>query len=130
MKRYVREAGSEAVRGWLASGTPATSRLSEVEIAQALLRRWREGAFDARSRDRALAALTRDLQALTVVEIGPAVTARARVLLERHVLRAADAIQLASCLLLRDGAGGSLTFAAFDERLSLAARAEGLEAPR
>lgn len=130
MKRYVREAGSDLVRGWLAAGTPATSRLTEVEVASALLRRWREGAFDTKSRDRALAALNRDFQALTVVEMGPSVTARARVLLERHQLRAGDAIQLASCLLLRDTAASSLTFSAFDDRLSQAARAEGLEPPR
>jgi hypothetical protein len=70
VKRYVREAGSDLVRGWLASGTSATSRLSEVEIASALMRRWREGAFDARGRDRALQALSRDFGALSVVEIG------------------------------------------------------------
>lgn len=130
MKRYVREAGSDLVRGWLASGSPATSRLTEVEVASALLRRWREGAFDTRSRDRALVALNRDFQVLTVVEIGPSITARARVLLERHTLRAGDAIQLASCLLLRDTARGPLAFTAFDDRLSQAARAEGLEPPR
>ena len=129
MKRYVREAGSLLVRGWLASGTPATSRLSEVEIASALLRRWREGAFDARGRDRALAALGRDFEALSVVEIGPQVTARARVLLVRHALRAGDALQLASGLLLRDSSAGPVEFAAFDERLNQAARSEGLEPP-
>jgi predicted nucleic acid-binding protein len=129
VKRYVREAGSDLVRGWLASGTSATSRLSEVEIASALMRRWREGAFDARGRDRALQALSRDFGALSVVEIGPSITARARVLLERHPLRAGDALQLASCLLLRDTSAGPVAFAAFDDRLNQAARAEGLQPP-
>ena len=126
MKRYVREEGSDRVRRWLASGTPATSRLTEVEVASALMRRWREESFGTAARDRALGALTRDLDALTVVEIAPPVTARARMLLERHPLRAADALQLASCLLLRDATGGAVAFAAFDDRLSRAARAEGL----
>lgn len=129
MKRYVREAESDRVRGWLATGTPATSRLSEVEIASALVRRSREGAFDAPARDRALAALERDLAALMVVEIGPLVTARARALLTRHSLRAGDALQLASCLLLRDTAGSVVEFAAFDDRLNAAARAEGVPTP-
>lgn len=129
MKRYVREADSDVVRGWLAAGTPATSRLSEVEVTSALMRRWREGAFDTRGRDRALAALGRDLQALTVVELGPQVTARACALLGRHVLRAGDALQLASCLLLRDSSSGPVAFAAFDDRLNQAARAEGLQPP-
>ena len=126
MKRYVREAGSDRVRHWLASGTPATSRLTEVEVASALMRRWREGRFGTAARDRALLALAGDLEALTIVEIVPPVTARARALLERHPLRAGDALQLASCLLLRDTTGGAVAFAAFDDRLSQAARAEGL----
>lgn len=126
MKRYVREAGSDRVRHWLASGTPATSRLTEVEVASALMRRWREGNFGTAARDRALVALAGDLDALTIVEIAPPVTARARALLERHPLRAGDALQLASCLLLRDTMGGAVAFAAFDDRLSQAARAEGL----
>ncbi len=126
MKRYVQEPGSDRVRRWLASGTTATSRLSEVEVASALMRRWREGAFATAERDRALVALVSDLRAVSVVEIVPSVTARARMLLERHPLRAGDALQLASCLLLRDSTGEAVTFAGFDDRLNQAARAEGL----
>jgi predicted nucleic acid-binding protein len=126
VKRYVREADSDRVRDWLASGTAATSRLSEVEVASALMRRWREGCFGTAARNRALETLVEDLEALVIVEIAPLVTARARRLLERHALRAADALQLASCLLLRDTTGGPFAFAAFDDRLSQAARAEGL----
>lgn len=129
MKRYVREAGSEEVRRWLRARKTATSRLSEVEVASALMRRWREGAFDTRDRDRALLGLVRDLSAMTIVEIVPAVTARARALLERHLLRAGDALQLASCLLLRDNTPGGLSFAGFDERLNRAAEAEKLASP-
>jgi hypothetical protein len=57
VKRYVREAGSDRVRHWLASGTPATSRLTEVEVASALMRRWREGSFGTAARDRGLTEL-------------------------------------------------------------------------
>ena len=112
------------VQRWLASATPATSRLSEVEVASALTRRCREGAFDLGSRDRALAELVRDLEALTIVEIVSTVTARARTLLERYALRAGDALQLAACLVLRDRA--DVEFAGFDQRLNEAARAEGV----
>jgi predicted nucleic acid-binding protein len=130
VKRYVREPGTERVRGWLSAGTAATSRLSEVELASALMRRWREGSFGTAERDRALAALVADLGALTVVEVAPPVAARARRLLERYPLRAGDAVQLASCLLLRDATAGPVTFAAFDGRLNEAAKAEGLMQPR
>ncbi len=126
VKRYVWETGSTTVRRLLASGIPATSRLSEIEIASGIIRRAREGAFPPARRDRMLAALQRDLPAVAVVEMIPDVTAGARALLLRHPLRSGDAIQLASCLYLQRELGGPVAFVAFDQRLVNAARAEGL----
>jgi predicted nucleic acid-binding protein len=126
VKRYVRAAGSSTVRRLLASGTPSTSRLSEVEVASGIARRAREGAFAASRRDQMAAALERDLPALAVVEMIPEITAEARALLVRHPLRAGDAIQLASCLYLERELREAVPFVAFDQRLSDAARAEGL----
>ena len=126
MKRYASEAGSVGVRRLLAADVVATSRLSEVEIASALIRRAREGAFSARERDRALAALASDVASIHVVELVPEVTTKARGLLLRHPLRAGDAIQLASCVFLQQELGESVPFVAFDERLRTAARTEGL----
>jgi len=128
MKRYVREKGSMKVRRLISSDTPATSRLSEVEVASALERRAREGAFSAAERDRALAALDTDLPAIVVVELTPEITAKARTLLRRHSLRAGDAIQLASCLYLQEQLGEAIAMVAFDDRLTAAARREGLAA--
>jgi len=126
VKRYASEAGSVGVRRLLAADVVATSRLSEVEIASALIRRAREGAFSARERDRALAALASDVASIHVVELVPEVTTKARGLLLRHPLRAGDAIQLASCVFLQQELGESVPFVAFDERLRTAARTEGL----
>jgi hypothetical protein len=50
----------------------------------------------------------------------------ARALLVRHPLRAGDAIQLASALLLRRELGDTVVFAAYDDHLKSAAKAEGL----
>ena len=44
----------------------------------------------------------------------------------RHPLRAGDAIQLASALLLRRELGEPVKFVAYDNRLKAAAKAEGL----
>lgn len=126
VKRYVREKGSTKVRRLMASQTPATSRLSEVEVASALERRAREGAFAMTERDRALAALGTDLPAIVVVELTPDISARARSLLRRHPLRAGDAIQLASCLFLQEELGEPIPVVAFDDRLTAAASREGL----
>ena len=114
------------MRRWLAAGVSATARLSAVEVASALARRCREGAFPVAERDRALAALEEDLSALRVVELSTPVVAEARALLVRHPLRAGDAIQLASALLLRRELAEPVTFVAYDDRLKSAAGAEGL----
>jgi predicted nucleic acid-binding protein len=125
-KRYVRERGSVRVRRLLFSDAAATSRLSQVEIVSALMRRSRERALSDAKRESALAMLDDDLSAMLVVELSPAVTERASRLLRRHVLRAGDAIQLASALHLRDELQEEIGFIVFDERLAAAAAAEGL----
>lgn len=120
------EEDSARVRRLLASTRPAaTSRLSAVEVASALARRCREGAFPAAERDRALAALEQDLAALHVVELSPPIVARARELLVLHPLRAGDAVQLASALFLKRELAEPVTFAAYDARLNATAAAEG-----
>lgn len=127
VKRYVREMGSVKVRRLLSSDVSATSRLSAVEIASALMRRSREGAFAEAECHRALAALSTDMSAWLVVELTPEIVTRAQALLQRHALRAGDAIQLASCLFLQEQVGEAMTFVAFDERLAAAARREGVK---
>jgi predicted nucleic acid-binding protein len=79
-----------SVRRLLKADRGASSRLSEVEVASALIRRAREGAFALEERDRALAALENDFTALILVELTPEITADARALLLRHRLRAGD----------------------------------------
>ena len=111
---------------WLAAGAAVTARLSAIEVACALARRCREGAFAPAERDRALAALEDDLAALRVVELSSPVVVEARALLLRHPLRAGDAIQLASALVLRRELGEPVTFVAYDDRLKVAAKSEGL----
>jgi predicted nucleic acid-binding protein len=114
------------VRRLLASGIAASSRLSEVEVTSAVIRRTREGAFTTDRRDRMLAALQRDAPPLAIVEMTPDVTAHARALLVRYPLRAGEAVQLASCLYLQQQLARPVPFVAFAERLVQAARAEGL----
>ena len=127
-KRYVREKGSAKIRRLLSSDVPATSRLSAVEIASALMRRSRDGALSDKNRDRALTVLDGDLAAMVVVELSPEIVTRAQALLRRHPLRAGDAIQLASCLQLQEGiADEPVRFVAFDARLIAAARAEDVK---
>jgi predicted nucleic acid-binding protein len=121
----VREPWSDAVERWLVSGTAAVGRLSEVEVASALARRARAGDCDVRARDVGLAALECDFRSFLVVEVVPAVTSRARSLLNAYPLRASDAIQLASCYDLQGRLGRDVPFVVFDERLAAVARKTG-----
>ena len=125
-KRYVRETGSTTVRRLLATGSAATSRLSDVEVSSAIVRRAREGAFTSDERDLMLAAFQHDVPALAMVELTSEITADARTLLLRYPLRAGDAVQLASGLYLQRQLARPVPFVAYDRRLVLAARAEGL----
>ena len=120
------EAHSAAVRRLIRTGGVATSRLSQVEVAAALARREREGAFSTAERNRALSSMNTDLTAWIVVEVTPELATDARSLLVRHGLRSGDAVQLASCLYLQRETGRRLPFAAFDDRLRSAAGTEGL----
>jgi predicted nucleic acid-binding protein len=126
VKRYVRETGSAKVRRLIASDTPATSRLSEIEVASALERLAREGEIARAERDRALAALDTDLRSIVVVELTDEVCATARRLLQQRSLRAGDAIQPASCLYLQEELAEPVPMVVFDDRLLAAARLEGL----
>jgi predicted nucleic acid-binding protein len=101
-----------------------TSRLSAIEVASALMRRSRKGAFGDAERARALASLDADLSAMLIVELTAEVVTLAQGLLERHGLCAGDAVQLASCLHLRGQLEDDVSLVAFGERLVAAARRE------
>jgi uncharacterized protein len=126
VKRYVEEPGSRTVRRLLASGAVATSRLSEVEVASALVRRSREGTLRLNDRDRALAALRGDIAAMWVVELTLEVARTSVGLLARHPLRTGDGVQLASCLYLKVQTAQDVSLLAYDARLNEAARVEGV----
>jgi uncharacterized protein len=134
IKRYVQETGTAWLRilvAPLAGHTLLTARMTMVEVYSALARRRREGSVPAA--DCALAAQAFAAHSTTdydFVELDLNVVALARDLLERHPLRAYDAVQLASALIanqaLQTAQLLSLIFISADERLNTAATAEGL----
>ncbi|HEX9725597.1 MAG TPA: type II toxin-antitoxin system VapC family toxin [Vicinamibacteria bacterium] len=126
VKRYVAESGSDTVRKLLGDGLACTSRLSEVEIASALVRRARDRSISERDRDRALSALTIDFDVLYVVELSARIATLARRFLLQNRLRAGDAIQLASCVFVQESTVAPVTFVASDEGLNQAAAKSGL----
>ena len=63
---------------------------------------------------------------MLIVELTAEVVIRAQALLQRHALRAGEAVQLASCLHLREELEDDMRLVAFDQRLVAAARKERL----
>ena len=119
----------DQAREWerLRRGDMAVSRLSEVEVASAFARLARESAITDDERDVATRAFLDDLTRWIVVELTPDVTSRARDLLVRHPLRAGEAIQLASALVLHTRLSRALeAFVTSDRRLLATAPREGL----
>lgn len=126
VKGYVEEADSRQMRRLLTRGSASTTRLSFVEVASALGRLGREGRLSEDQRSTALTTLTADTASVLVVELTGEIVSRAQALTQKHPLRAGDAIQLASCLYLRDAVDHDIRLVSFDERLNSAARLEGM----
>lgn len=126
VKRYVREPESARVQSLLDEGGAVVSRLTEAEVSSALARRHRDGSITTSDYVTAVSALRADLGVLHVIELTPSVVSKVHSLLRDHPLRAADALQLASCLAIGGRLGEKLEFVCFDDRLTRAAAAEGL----
>jgi predicted nucleic acid-binding protein len=105
----------------------SVSRLSEVELVSAMARLTREGAMAESTRDAAVGSFLKDLAGWEVVELTVEVSARARGVLIEHRLKASDAVQLASALVLQSRIAEPMdAFVTLDARLLEAARRESL----
>jgi hypothetical protein len=105
--------------------------ITTVEVPAAFKRAERDGRLSVAQRQQALATFDADcIQAFLIESITPTVFVRARDLIERHPLRAYDAVQLALALKLSSSvmnlSGVSFTFVSADDDLNKAASAEGL----
>jgi predicted nucleic acid-binding protein len=135
-KRYVVEVGSSWVQDICAQQggqTIYTSVLTQPEIVSALQRRVREGIFEAHQAQYLAQQVVEHMtQSYALVAITPSVVRQACILLQRHPLRAYDALHLACALAVREAiAQQELSvpvFVAADDTLLTAAAAEGFPA--
>jgi predicted nucleic acid-binding protein len=124
LKLCVEEAGSLlAARLWDGADAVVTSRICDAEVRATLAAGQRAGLLEPHAHARATKIWDRLCTALYLVEVSPQVTALAAELIGRHPLRGADALHLASAMLLDTP---DLLVAVWDEHLSAAARAENL----
>lgn len=134
VKRYVAEVGSAWVRQMVAHPRQQviyTAMLTEVEVRSALQRLVRERRVDAAQAGRLTQRLLQHCtQRYQLIRITRVIVTQAGLLLERHPLRAYDAVQLACALTVRRGMHQRSMppplFVAADTTLLAAAVAEGL----
>jgi len=129
VKRFVSEAGSREVQTLLTRGEPvASASIAYAELYSGLTRRHREGGLSQLQYRRACRHFETDWMAFIKVDLGGEILSSARALIQRHALRAFDAIHLASALGLQAAVNEPVTFMASDARLLRAATGERLTA--
>ncbi len=132
VKRYVAEPGSQRVIDILGASDAIVviADITRAEFTSAVNRLVRQGDLPEPERQRLRTAFAAHLvHEYLVAPVTAAEITAACTLLERHPLRAYDAVQLASALAIRQLLGFApdlLAFVSADSGLSTAARAEGV----
>lgn len=127
VKRYVAEAGRETVDALIEKcRIGAVSRLAYVEVLAALYRRRATMPVDDAGFAAGVAAFREDWRGFAVAEMTGTALEQVERVIERHRLRGADSIHLATALWLRRLALADLVMVAADSELLAAARKEGL----
>jgi predicted nucleic acid-binding protein len=126
VKVYISEPGSERMREAVARDDPkAASVLAFAEMHATFARRRREELLLPTELEQIRRGFGDDWEKLTQMPVGDAVLRLVPGLCERHPLRGADAVHLASALLLHEE-GLEVIFSCSDRNLLGAATAEGL----
>ena len=124
VKLLVEEDGSDVAAAlWDGCDAAVSSRLAYPEVRAALAAAGRAGRFDPQRQRQAERAWEGYWAATRAVELTEVVALRAGELAGEHALRGADAVHLASALVVGRSA---VVFAAWDQRLGVGARAVGL----
>lgn len=130
LKRYFLEPGSARISRLFEMEKELTSSvLGYVEVVSALARQQKSRNFDELNLAEIRKDLKEDWNNLTGLPVTDETVERAVVLTDRHRLRGADAVHLATVLGLSDSIAGlnkSVVFVASDRELLEAARREGL----
>jgi uncharacterized protein len=130
-KLFVQERGSERLIALVEPLTQAqklVSSLSAVEVHSAIRRRERAGDLSPAVAAESLGIVEVEFAQMTEQPVNASVIDTAKQFIDRHPLRALDAIQLAACWTARAVTGiTDIIFVASDHALLAAAAAEGLQ---
>lgn len=126
VKLYISEPGSQAMVRRLSDQLVALSPLVYAEAHATFARRQRENLVTTAETQQLVDSFESDWQTALQIPVSEEVLALVPKLCDQHPLRGADALQLASALMLHHQ-GVEVLFATNDQRLLGAARTEGLE---
>lgn len=130
VKLYIQETGTAQVLAAVEAAESAqviVTDFSRVESRSAVRRRERASDVSGTEANQILKQIERDVSSFFLVQpTSSAVLEEALRLIDRHPLRAYDALQLAGCLVVRDSLPGPVTFVCADAQLCQAAKQEGL----
>lgn len=130
VKLYIEEEGTVRVTALAADRDDVQVvilNITLIEARSAFRRRQREGDISGADADRLLEQMEKDAAASFLLQPSTSgVMEEAARLIDRHPLRAYDALQLAGCLMARHDVPGPVTFVCADTRLCEAASLEGV----
>jgi predicted nucleic acid-binding protein len=122
VKRYVREAGTDAVLQWCDQATEVVlSGIALPELESSFCRLQREAKITLAQYRQLKSALLADVEDAVVGDLTPVVLAHAITSLEQNVLRGMDALHIATALALQVD-----VFVSADQRQLAAAARSGL----
>lgn len=128
VKKYVRETGSDTVLDLVnQTSLRATAKLAWPEILSGLRRKRRENGITEKDYQKAVDVFVADWESFLIVEFQDELLPVMRNLAEKHMLKGADLVHLASVLWLQKAAQAEMSLAASDTQLLRAAKAEGLD---
>jgi predicted nucleic acid-binding protein len=127
VKLYVPETDSAMVKQLLdAAEMSSTSRIAYAEARAAFARKRREQAVTLRDYRTIVQDFDNDWESFFIVDVSEALIKRAGQVAETFALRGYDAVHLASAVIVGEQGNQTVRFACFDEKLSRAARRQGL----
>ncbi|MCK9365172.1 MAG: type II toxin-antitoxin system VapC family toxin [Syntrophales bacterium] len=128
VKRYFKEPYSdEIIFRWKSAVQIVTSFVAYAETMASINRKKREAELADTLIREAVDSFLRDWESFIRVEVSGEINGYIDRVVEKYPLRGFDAIHLASALAIREVLPEDFVFACFDDRLSRAARSEGLQ---
>ena len=125
VKLYLDEPGSDSIRERITDSTVALSHVAYGEIYATFARRFRESLLKENEHNAVCMAFEEDWSAVFRIPLSVEVLSKVPALCRRHPLRGADALHIASALMLVEREIDT-TFVSSDLRQLEAATAEGM----